>query len=198
MHLHGMGLQCCDATSIWFSGILGVHWQCRAIPRSRSLLPGMSRSSGLLANWNSYPSQCNQTGHWASGNHFNMHLPNLSLTAPFQIAPMLPVRVDRNARRLTRREVILALAISAVRKVTGPAVRYSLHTPCTTVADQRVACPNPDGGPSKTKPRTATRATTTSKRGAKTTRSTSGSSTKGGKGTKGKKAASKFAAADEW
>jgi len=146
----------------------------------------------------SRPLQCNQTGHWASGDCFSRHILNLFLTAAFQIARTLLVRANRSVRKVPRRAASLALAISVARKVTGPMVRCGPCSSCTTVADSRVACPNPDGGTSKTKSRTTTRTTSTSKRGAKTTRSTSGSSTRGGKGTRGKKAASKFAAADEW
>jgi hypothetical protein len=117
-----------------------------------------------------------------------------------QNAQTLLARASRSARRVPHRgvRVRLAAVTSAAKKVTGPTVCYSLSISCTTGVDHRVACPNPDGGTSKPKSRTATRTTSTSKRGAKTTRSTSGSSTRGGKGTRGKKAASKFAAADDW
>jgi len=127
-----------------------------------------------------------------------MHVPGLFLTVAFQIAQTLLVRVNRSARRVPRREARLAPVINVAKKVTGQTVCHSLCISCAMIADQRVACPNPDGGTSKTRSRTTTRATTTSKRGAKTTRSASGSSTRGGKSTRGKKGASKFAAADEW
>ena len=145
----------------------------------------------------SQPLQCNQTGHWASGDCFRGRVQDLLLTDPFQVARTLLVRANLSARRVPGREVKLALVISAAKKVTGPMVRYSLAISCIMAPDQRVACPNPDGGTSGTKSRTTSRSTT-SKRGARTTRSTSGSSTRGGKGTRGKKPANKFAAADDW
>ena len=142
--------------------------------------------------------QCNQTGHWASGDRFRTHTTNLILTVVFQIAPTLLVRVNRSARKVPRREAKPVVVTDVVRRVTGLMVRCTFRIARTPATHQPVACPNPDGGTSKPKSRsTTTRTASTSKRGAKTTRSTSGSSTRG-KNTRGKKTASKFAAADEW
>ena len=82
----------------------------------------------------SQPSQCNQTGHWASGDHFSTHILNLILTVAFQVALTLLARANRSARRVPRRGARLALAISVAKKVTGPVVRYSLRVTYTTVA----------------------------------------------------------------
>ena len=81
----------------------------------------------------SQPLQCNQTGHWASGNLFSTHVLNSTLTVAFQIVPMLLVRANRSARKVLRQGAKLALAISVTKKVIGPMVNCSPRITCTTV-----------------------------------------------------------------
>jgi len=78
--------------------------------------------------------QCNQTGHWASGDPFSTRVLSSTLTVTFQIVPTLLVRVNRSARRVPRQGARLALAISAAKKVTGQVVRRSHCITRTAVA----------------------------------------------------------------
>ena len=78
--------------------------------------------------------QCNQTGHWASGDLFSTRVLSSTLTVAFQIVPTLLVRVNRSAPRVPRQGARPALAISVAKKVTGPVVRHSHYITRTAVA----------------------------------------------------------------
>ena len=174
-----------------YAGTVGWSRETDVCFKVRHIRAGSSAMSDLQ------PLQCNQTGHWASGWCF------LSVSAklfPYRCVSECPNAAGPSEPKRTKS--------SASGGQTGACYRCGreghwanggLDSPRlpTMVANLGLACPDSGGGTSKPKSRTTSRTTSTSKRGAKTTRTASGSSTRG-KSARGKKTASKFAAADEF
>jgi len=119
-----------QTNSMESSGYIGAVGRSREADTCFKVRHDRAGSSQAL---DSQPLQCNQTGHWASGNLFSTHVLNSTLTIAFQIVPMLLVRANRSARRVPHQGARLALAISAAKKVIGPMVSSPCIT-CITVA----------------------------------------------------------------
>lgn len=152
--------------------------------------------AGSSAMSDSQPLQCNQTGHWASGWYFLFVCAELT---SYRYVSECPNTAGPSEPKRTKSSASGGQTGACYRcGQEGHWANGGLNPPRlpTTVADLKLACPDSGGGASKPKSRATSRTTSTSKRGAKTTRTASGSSTRG-KSTRGKKTASKFAAADE-
>ena len=115
-----------NGTKIWGRSLERILSALEYGPGRLMSVSGYVVSGQVPSPYDSQPPQCNQTGHWASGDCFRTHILDLLFTVVFQTARMLPAQVNQSARRVPPLVVKPEVVIGVVKKVTGQTVRCSL------------------------------------------------------------------------